>query len=52
MEALRYMWGASCVNKRPRHIHANREGLPSEEGSGDCDDQLQASSGKLLSDGK
>nr|GEV85974.1 retrovirus-related Pol polyprotein from transposon TNT 1-94 [Tanacetum cinerariifolium] len=27
------------------------EVLPSEEGSGDCDDLLQASSGKLLSDG-
>nr|GEV18248.1 hypothetical protein [Tanacetum cinerariifolium] len=28
------------------------EGLPSEEGSGDYDDQLQASSRELLSDGK
>nr|GEY45797.1 hypothetical protein [Tanacetum cinerariifolium] len=28
------------------------EGLPSEEGSGDCDDLLQASSGELLLDGK
>nr|GEX36656.1 putative ribonuclease H-like domain-containing protein [Tanacetum cinerariifolium] len=37
---------------RPRYLHANREGLPSEEGSGNCDDQLQASSGDLLSDGK
>nr|GEV94088.1 ribonuclease H-like domain-containing protein [Tanacetum cinerariifolium] len=52
MEALGYMWGASCVNKRPRYLHANRKGLPSEEGSGDCDDQLQDSSRELLSDGK
>nr|GEX84686.1 hypothetical protein [Tanacetum cinerariifolium] len=29
-----------------------REGLPPKEGSGDCDDLLQALSGKLLSDGK
>nr|GEZ66997.1 hypothetical protein [Tanacetum cinerariifolium] len=35
--------GVQCVNKRPRYLHADREGLPSEEGSGDCDDQLQAS---------
>nr|GEV69197.1 uncharacterized mitochondrial protein AtMg00810-like [Tanacetum cinerariifolium] len=28
------------------------EGLPTQEGSGDCDDQLQASSEELLSDGK
>nr|GEZ07075.1 putative ribonuclease H-like domain-containing protein [Tanacetum cinerariifolium] len=28
------------------------EGLPFEEGFGDCDDLIQASSGKLLSDGK
>nr|GEX88606.1 ribonuclease H-like domain-containing protein [Tanacetum cinerariifolium] len=28
------------------------EGLPSEEGSGNCDDLLQASSGELLLDGK
>nr|GEY57375.1 hypothetical protein [Tanacetum cinerariifolium] len=38
--------------ERPRYLHADREGLPSEEGSGDCDVQLQASSGELLSDGK
>nr|GEW95949.1 hypothetical protein [Tanacetum cinerariifolium] len=34
------------------NIHASGEGLPSQEGSGDCDGQLQASSGELLSDGK
>nr|GEY76467.1 hypothetical protein [Tanacetum cinerariifolium] len=50
--SIRPTTSASCVNKRPRYIHADIEGLPSEEGSGDYDDQLQASSEKLLSDGK
>nr|GEZ73676.1 hypothetical protein [Tanacetum cinerariifolium] len=35
-----------------RNIHDSGEGLPPQERSGDCDDQLQASSRKLLSDGK
>nr|GFA76237.1 hypothetical protein [Tanacetum cinerariifolium] len=33
-------------------IELSREGLPSKEGSRTCDDQLQASSGELLTDGK
>nr|GEU95829.1 hypothetical protein [Tanacetum cinerariifolium] len=40
------------LKRLPRYIHADIEGLPSEEGSGDYDDQLQASCEKLLSDGK
>nr|GFB29888.1 hypothetical protein [Tanacetum cinerariifolium] len=51
---LNQLWGLvkETLSIRPRYLHADREGLPSEEGSGDCDDQLQASSGELLSDGK
>nr|GEW01441.1 putative ribonuclease H-like domain-containing protein [Tanacetum cinerariifolium] len=37
---------------RPRYFHADREGLSSEEGSGDSYDMLQTSSGELLLDGK
>nr|GEV37042.1 hypothetical protein [Tanacetum cinerariifolium] len=52
MEGLRFMWSASCNIQGQRNFHAIREGLPSKEGSSTCDDQLQASSGELLSDGK
>nr|GEX93432.1 hypothetical protein [Tanacetum cinerariifolium] len=37
--------------RRQRNLHASGEGLPSKEGSSTCDDQLQASSGELLTDG-
>nr|GEY39390.1 hypothetical protein [Tanacetum cinerariifolium] len=43
---------ASCNIQGQRNLHASREGLPSNEGSSTCDDQLQASSGELLKDGK
>nr|GEZ41572.1 hypothetical protein [Tanacetum cinerariifolium] len=35
-----------------KNLHAIGEGLPSKEGSSTCDDQLQASSGELLTDGE
>nr|GEZ60955.1 putative ribonuclease H-like domain-containing protein [Tanacetum cinerariifolium] len=40
------------VPKEKRNFHASGERLPSKEGSSTCDDQLQASSGKLLTDGE
>nr|GEY77115.1 hypothetical protein [Tanacetum cinerariifolium] len=43
---------ATSDKEKELWVELKREGLPSEEGSGDCDDQLQVSSGKLLSDGK
>nr|GEZ31293.1 synaptobrevin, longin-like domain protein [Tanacetum cinerariifolium] len=44
--------GSKEEAERPRYFHADREGLSSEEGSGDSYDMLQTSSGELLSDGK
>nr|GEZ38673.1 hypothetical protein [Tanacetum cinerariifolium] len=35
-----------------RNLHASGEGLPSKEWSSTCDDQLQALSGELLTDGE
>nr|GEV71602.1 hypothetical protein [Tanacetum cinerariifolium] len=46
------LWSASCNIQGKRNLHASGEGLPSKEGSSTCDDQLQASSGELLTDGK
>nr|GEU98530.1 hypothetical protein [Tanacetum cinerariifolium] len=40
------------LNQLPRYFHADKEGLSSEEGSGDSYDMLQTSSGELLSNGK
>nr|GEW46779.1 hypothetical protein [Tanacetum cinerariifolium] len=41
---------ASCNIQGQRNLHASGEGLPSKERSSTCDDQLQASSGELLTD--
>nr|GEV78804.1 putative ribonuclease H-like domain-containing protein [Tanacetum cinerariifolium] len=46
------MCGVHQVTSKDKKIHACGEGLPSKEGSGNCDDLLQASSGELLVDGK
>nr|GEX51793.1 hypothetical protein [Tanacetum cinerariifolium] len=47
-----YTEGQRSYWKITRNLHASGEGLPSKEGSSTCDDQLQASSGELLTDGK
>nr|GEU51124.1 hypothetical protein [Tanacetum cinerariifolium] len=49
---LKRLFESDVEDYLPRYLYADREGLPSEEGSSDSDDQLQASSEKLLSDGK
>nr|GFA01571.1 hypothetical protein [Tanacetum cinerariifolium] len=49
---LNRMYEQNDKDQLQRDIHAGGEGLPSEKGSGTCDDLLQASSGKLLLDGK
>nr|GEW76873.1 hypothetical protein [Tanacetum cinerariifolium] len=40
------------VELRQRNLHASGEGLPFKEGSSTCDDQLQALSGELLTNGE
>nr|GEW88857.1 hypothetical protein [Tanacetum cinerariifolium] len=54
-EGQRSYWkitSASCNIQGQRNLHASGEGLPFKEGTGSCDDLLQASSGELLIDGK
>nr|GEV54399.1 ribonuclease H-like domain-containing protein [Tanacetum cinerariifolium] len=43
---------ASCNIQGQRNLHASGEGLHYKEGSSTCDDQIQALSGELLTDGK
>nr|GEU77224.1 retrovirus-related Pol polyprotein from transposon TNT 1-94 [Tanacetum cinerariifolium] len=43
---------SSCDIQRSRNIHASVEGLPSQEGSGNSNDQLCASGGELLLNGQ
>nr|GEX21894.1 hypothetical protein [Tanacetum cinerariifolium] len=49
---LNKMYEPNNEDQIQRDIHASGEGLPFEKGFDTCDDLLQASSGKLLSDRK
>nr|GEW04717.1 putative ribonuclease H-like domain-containing protein [Tanacetum cinerariifolium] len=53
-EDLNQLWrlSASCNIQGQRNLYASGEGLPFKEGSSTCDDQLQALSRELLTDGK
>nr|GFA19774.1 hypothetical protein [Tanacetum cinerariifolium] len=46
------LWSASTDLRRQRYFHACGEGISPKEGSGTCDDLLQASSGELFTDGR
>nr|GEY75521.1 hypothetical protein [Tanacetum cinerariifolium] len=48
----RELLSASTDLKGQRYFYACREGLPSKEGFGTCDDLLQASSGEQFADGR
>nr|GEX28110.1 hypothetical protein [Tanacetum cinerariifolium] len=51
-EKVKEMMQLVPIEEVQRNRHASGEGLPFEEGSGSCNDLLQASSGELLTDGK